>query len=295
MMNKISCFGEVLWDEFPNERIIGGAPLNVAVRLKSLGNDVSMMSRIGIDIDGKKILDFIKNNNIDVSGVQVDEILSTGTVKVVLNAKGSASYTIAFPRAWDNIQWDETSKKIVDSSDAFVFGSLVTRNHPSKETLFNLLKIAKYKIFDVNLRTPYYTTEILTFLMNQADFIKFNDEEIYEISNLLGSNAISLEQNIKFIADKTNTNTICVTKGKHGAVLYTNKTFYHNSGYQIKVMDTVGAGDSFLAGLIHMLLKKIPPQQSINYACALGAIVASRAGANPIISDQEIQQIMFGQ
>ena len=76
---------------------------------------------------------------------------------MVLNAKGSASYDIMFPRAWDNIRLTAISQKIVKYSDAFVFGSLIARNETSKETLYELLKIAKYKIFDVNLRAPYYT------------------------------------------------------------------------------------------------------------------------------------------
>ena len=292
-MSNITCFGEVLWDEFPEHRKIGGAPLNVGIRLKSLGNTISMISRIGADTDGTDILDFIKKNEIKVNGIQLDDKLKTGTVKVVLNSKGSASYDILFPRAWDNIQIETNSEEIVKSSDVFVFGSLVARNETSKETLYELLKIAKYKIFDVNLRDPYYTKGVLEYLMYQADFIKFNDDEIYEISKMLDSKSISLEQNIQFIAEKTNTKAICVTKGKHGAILYIDGVLYHNSGYHIDVVDTVGAGDSFLAGLINMLLKKAPPQEAIDFACATGALVASKAGANPIIVEKEIKKIMF--
>ena len=132
-MSNITCFGEVLWDEFPEHRKIGGAPLNVAIRLKSLGNTISVISRIGTDTDGADILDFITKNEISVNGIQTDEKLKTGAVKVVLNAKGSASYDILFPRAWDNIQLETISENIVKSSDAFVFGSLVARNEASKK------------------------------------------------------------------------------------------------------------------------------------------------------------------
>jgi fructokinase len=291
-MSSITCFGEVLWDEFPEHKKIGGAPLNVAVRLKSLGNDVSIISSIGEDINGIEIFEFIKKNDINVDGIQVDEKLKTGTVKVVLNAKGSASYDIMFPRAWDNIRLTDTSIRIVKSSDAFVFGSLIARNETSKETLYELLKTAKYKIFDVNLRAPYYTKEVLVNLMNQADFIKFNDDEIFEISDMFDSRTSSLEQTILFIAEQTNTKTICVTKGEDGAILFVEGEFYYNSGYPINVADTVGAGDSFLASLINKLLNKENPQTSINYASAVGAIVASKVGANPIISNQEISQIL---
>jgi fructokinase len=129
-------------------------------------------------------------------------------------------------------------------------------------------------------------------LMLKADFIKLNDEELYEISQQLESPYNSFEQNIKFIAEKTNTKHVCVTKGAFGAVLYYNDKFYYNSGYFIKVVDTVGAGDSFLASLIVRLLRGKSPQKSLNYACAVGALVAGYEGANPKISEKEITKFM---
>lgn len=291
-MSNIVCFGEVLWDVFPSHKKIGGAPLNVAIRLQSLDNKVSIISSIGADKKGGKIIDFIKNNNVNTNELQVSKNLKTGKVKVMLNDKGSASYNIMFPRAWDNIQLTESAKKVTEPADAFVFGSLVARDDTSRNTLYELLKIAKYKIFDVNLREPYYTTEVLSHLMQEADFIKFNDDEIFEISKALNSKTHSLEQNIKFIAELTNTKSICVTKGRHGAILYYNDVFYYNSGYQIEVIDTVGAGDSFLASLINKLLKGTEPQRAIDFACAVGAIVAGSEGANPEIKKEDIHKFI---
>ncbi|KJD32037.1 carbohydrate kinase [Tamlana sedimentorum] len=291
-MTKITCFGEILWDVFPNHEKIGGAPLNVAARLKSFDNDVSMISKIGEDEKGEKLIEFLKQREINVEGVQVDPAYKTGNVTVMLNEKGSASYDIEYPRAWDKIKFTNTLKTLVESSDVFVFGSLVTRDEVSRNTLYDLVKVAKTKIFDVNLREPYYTSEILEYLMNEADFIKFNDDEIFEIAKKLNSNAQSLEQIVRFIADKTNTKTICVTKGRHGAILFYNDVFYYNSGYQIVVKDTVGAGDSFLASLINKLFKNASPQDAINFACAVGALVASKEGANPELKPEEITAIM---
>jgi len=291
-MKNIVCFGEVLWDVFPTHKKIGGAPLNVAVRLQSLYNKVSIISRIGKDKKGRKIIDFIKEHGVEDKNIQVDEKLKTGKVKVMLNEKGSASYNINYPRAWDNIQITEEAKAITQHSDAFVFGSLVARDDTSKNTLYELLKLAKYKIFDVNLREPYYTIDMLNYLMYEANFIKFNDDEIFEIAKRLGSKNHSLEQTIHFIANETQTETICVTKGRHGAILYYNNTYYYNSGYQIEVVDTVGAGDSFLASLINKLLKGSSPQEAINFACAVGALVASSEGANPEIKQEDIQEMI---
>lgn len=287
-MSKITCFGEVLWDVFPTHRKIGGAPLNVANRLQALGNDVTMVSAIGQGKNGAEILNYIKGVGIDAGCVQVHNEYKTGKVKVMLNDKGSASYDIKYPRAWDKIRLTEVNKKAVKNSDAFVFGSLAARDDSSRNTLYKLIELAKYKIFDLNLRPPYYTKAVLVHLMEKADFIKFNDDELYEVSKMLGSKYMSLEQNIRFIASKTNTKHICVTKGHHGAVLLYDDKLYYNSGYLIKVVDTVGAGDSFLASLISQLLNRVNPQEAIDFACAVGALVAQSEGANPTISRKEI-------
>ena len=288
-MSKITCFGEVLWDVFPTHKKIGGAPLNVANRLQALGNDVTMISAIGEGGNGTKLLDYIKEVGINPNCIQVHNEYKTGKVKVMLNEKGSASYDIKYPRAWDKIRFTEGARNIVLNADAFVFGSLVARDETSRNTLYQLIEFAKYKIFDLNLREPYYTTEVLVYLMEKADFIKFNDDELFEVCKTLGSKYNSLEQNIKFIAEKTNTKHICVTKGHHGAVLLYNDVLYYNSGYQINVKDTVGAGDSFLASLTSELLNKSTPQKAINFACAIGALVAKSEGANPKILQSEIE------
>jgi fructokinase len=292
MSTKIVCFGEVLFDVFPTHRKIGGAPLNVGLRMASLGIDTQIISRIGQDETGNELLDFVKENGVSTDAIQVDTTFATGEVLVQLDEKGSASYTINYPVAWDKIEATPEAQNVVTNADALVFGSLVCRDNTSYQSLLTLLNSAKYKIFDVNLRAPFYTKELLLDLMNKADFIKFNDDELYEISAYLGSHFHSLEQNIQFIAEKTNTNHICVTKGSHGAVLLYDNQLFYNSGYKIKVADTVGAGDSFLAGLLTQLLTGVTPQNAINFACALGALVAQNEGANPKISPETISEFM---
>ncbi|MFD0990334.1 carbohydrate kinase family protein [Mariniflexile jejuense] len=287
-MSKITCFGEVLWDVFPTHKKIGGAPLNVANRLQSLDNEVTMISAIGNGENGAKLLNYIKDVGIDSSCIQVHNEYKTGKVKVMLNEKGSASYDIKYPRAWDKIRLTEVNKKAVKSSDAFVFGSLVARDDSSRSTLYGLIELAKYKIFDLNLRPPYYTKDVLFHLMDKADFIKFNDDELFEVCKYMGSKFNSLEQNLMFISEKTNTKQICVTKGSHGAVLLYDNKLYYNSGFLVKVIDTVGAGDSFLGTLISQLLNNVNPQKAIDFACAVGALVAQSEGANPVLSRSDI-------
>ena len=287
-MVNITCFGEVLWDVFSDQKKIGGAPLNVALRLNSLGVKTNMISRIGDDDNGKELLDFIQTNGLNPTLIQIDKTFKTGVVQVVLNESGSANYTIDKPVAWDKIEINERIDEVAKNSDAFIFGSLVCRDPVSKESLIGLLKHASFKVFDVNMRPPHFSMELILQLMSISDFVKCNDEELSEICSYLKFNSTSIKKQIQFISLKTNTNQICVTKGKDGAILLYNNELYEQNGYPVKVADTVGAGDSFLAALISELIKKNKPEKALNFACAMGGLVASKKGANPKINHKEV-------
>jgi fructokinase len=129
--------------------------------------------------------------------------------------------------------------------------------------------------------------------MNKSDMLKFNDEELDIIANGLESPFNSIDKNIEFIAERTKTKIICVTKGKYGAVLYYHGDWFYNNGYRVIVKDSVGAGDSFLATLINGLIEKEPLQKTIDYACAMGALVANSFGANPTISKNDLESFIY--
>lgn len=289
---KAVAYGEVLWDVFEDKKKIGGAPLNVALRMKTLGCEVAMISCVGNDEDGKAILNHVKQLGLQTDAIMQSETFPTGLVKVTLDERGSATYQINYPSAWDKIVLNNQAETSVINADVLIYGSLVCRDKVSRDSLEDLLQMNIYKVFDVNLRKPHYTYEVLERLMLSADFIKFNDEEILEIAKALQSPFESLEENIHFIAELTHTKAICVTRGKHGALLFWKGQLYENEGYPVKVSDTVGAGDSFLASLITYLLTDKDPQTSIDFACAVGALVAESAGANPEISFSRIENMI---
>jgi fructokinase len=289
---KAVAYGEVLWDVFEDKKKIGGAPLNVALRMKTLGCEVAMISCVGNDEDGKAILNHVKQLGLQTDAIMQSEAFPTGLVKVTLDERGSATYEINYPSAWDKIVLNNQAETLVINADVLIYGSLVCRDKVSRDSLEDLLQMNIYKVFDVNLRKPHYTYEVLERLMLSADFIKFNDEEILEIAKALQSPFESLEENIHFIAELTHTKAICVTRGKHGALLFWKGQLYENEGYPVKVADTVGAGDSFLASLITFLLTDRDPQTSIDFACVVGALVAESAGANPEISFSRIENMI---
>ncbi|MGO2476795.1 MAG: carbohydrate kinase family protein [Pseudoalteromonas sp.] len=288
----ISCFGEVLWDCFDSGKRLGGAPLNMCVRINSLGIKADMISAVGDDKLGTELLEQIKERNVSCDFIAKNDSKSTSTVEVTLDRSGSASYEIVADTAWDNIALTDALLNKVANDDVFVFGSLIARNETSLSTLKQLLEVANFKVFDVNLRAPHYQLNTLIELMNKADFIKLNDDELYEIAKAMGCKYHSLEQNLAFIAEQTNTKYLCVTKGSHGALLMIAGVNYYNSGYLISVIDTVGAGDSFLGALIYQLCSNTNAQYAVNFACAVGAMVAESKGATPQLSHQQIIEFM---
>jgi len=288
MIPHVVCFGEVLWDVFPSHKKIGGAPLNVTLRLNSFGINAKIISSIANDQNGRELLEYMSENKLDTSTVQINDQFRTGCVNVTLDEKGSATYEIAYPVAWDKIQLTDKSIERVKASDAFIFGSLACRDEISKNTLLELLSYAKFKVFDVNLRAPYYSMALLLDLMKKADFIKCNDEELKEICIDLSCSQEKMEDQIEFLSKETRTDKICVTKGKDGAILLYNDHIYYSKSYPVEVVDTVGAGDSFLAGLISKILFEENPKEALEYACAIGGLIASKKGANPKLTNEEI-------
>jgi len=287
----ICCFGEILWDLFPEGKKLGGAPFNVASSLKDLGAEVYFISCVGKDTLGDEILSHLQLRKIPDDYIQVDSVHPTGKVMVSLDENGSAQYKIENDAAWDFIKTTTAALELIGKSDAFVFGSLIARGF-SRQTLSEFLKVSKYNVFDLNLRPPFYDDKLLIDLMSKAQLLKFNDEELYLVAKILNSPFHSLDQHVEFIADATGASCICVTKGMFGAVLYQNGEWFYNSGYKIKVKDTVGAGDSFLATLIYGIVNNNELQTTLNRACSMGALVAASPGANPNISESELNRFM---
>ena len=291
-MSRVVSFGEILWDKLPSGKVPGGAPLNFAYRLNSFQNSLSIISKVGDDSLGKGLTDFLNKNGLDTEHIQISKIYKTGEVNVSIDKNGIADYDILNPVAWDDISLNSKNIDLTKNCSIFVFGSLICRNITSRETLKELLKIAPFKLFDVNLRFPYYDLNLIKELMMCSDFIKFNHEEITEISSIYTKKKTSLENMIKTISEKTKTYDICVTMGEKGACYYTNNTFYFQDGFKINVSDTVGAGDSFLATLVEGILNKTKPQEILKKACAVAALVASKRGATTKVSLTEINNLI---
>jgi fructokinase len=286
-MNKqILCFGEVLWDAFGDIKKAGGAPMNVARHLVQQGNNVLFASSVGIDPSGVELTGFLKENGLYSDLLQRDENLPTCEVTVELDENNQATYIIPKPVSWDNIEFTNELETAAKTVGGIVFGSLACREEATFETLLNVLDESDaLKIFDVNLRPPHYTLSKIETLAARADVIKMNEEEA---ELLIHGSSGDLKQKIQEFQSKFHTKIICVTRGAHGAIIWNDYAFYEHPGCTVNVVDTVGAGDSFLATFITGLLNETPMQPLLDKACAVGAYVTTQRGANPVYNVDEV-------
>lgn len=287
---KVICFGEVLWDLLPSGKVAGGAPMNVAFHLNNFGYPTSLISRIGHDDNGRELMKFLKDKGIDTDLVQTDNFYPTSTVKVTLGALGSPSYEIVQPVAWDYLNVSLRNTKAVEGAKAIVYGSLAARTERTRDTLLSLLASASeaLKVFDVNLRAPFYSRELLEKLLEKADIVKMNEEELALISGWYFKDKDPFEL-AKKVKEYFNLTILMITQGGKGAFLVDGANEIKSvRARQIKVKDTIGSGDSFLAGFLYQYLNNEPLIVCLEFASRTGALVATMRGATPKIDEDMV-------
>ncbi|MFD1468730.1 carbohydrate kinase [Hymenobacter caeli] len=285
-MNNVVCFGETLWDMLPTGKQPGGAPFNVAVHLHQLGQPVQLISRVGDDDLGTELLDFLAARGLATGYVQRGHTHLTGVVKANVGDRHEVVYKIAQPVAWDYIQYDEALARVVAGADMLVFGSLAARQATTRETLYRLLPSARCRVFDVNMRPPHYTREVVQYLLEHCDLVKMNHHELAEIMDWFGKSAD--DEAPAWLAARFGLQAVCVTQGADGALLWTAGHLYRSPGVPVAVADTIGSGDAFLAALLTGWLAGRPPQECLRFACAAGALVATHQGATPAITPADV-------
>ncbi|MBS1602134.1 MAG: carbohydrate kinase [Bacteroidetes bacterium] len=292
--HAIVCYGEILWDILPNATVPGGAPMNVAYHLKKLGLEPALITRIGLDNYGKRLIQLMEKAGVPTDFFQMDFELDTGRVTMSPGEGEDIHYDIVQPVAWDNIQWDDQFVPLLTGSSYFIYGSLAARSSASRSVLYRLLEIAPFRVLDINLRSPHYTRPVLEELLTGVDILKLNASELELLTGWF-SGYRSETDRIKALRDLFHIPTIVLTKGSQGSVMNTGGAFYEHPGFTVEVADTVGSGDAFLAGLLHCLIQGLGPPDALEFASAMGALVASFNGPCPEYTRQSIYAIINNQ
>lgn len=275
------CYGEILWDVLPDGPQPGGAPLNVAYHLNKLGLNASLISRIGKDLNGQKLVELMDLWGISKALLQTDEQYETSQVLARMNNGNEVTYEIVYPVAWDFISGNGKLSEKIQQAKYFIYGSLASRNEVSRNTLFKLLATTAIKVFDINLRPPFISRALLEVLLTKADIVKFNEAELSVVQVMFKGSYEGEANKVKFIQDKFGIPEVIVTKGEFGASYYRHDKAYHTWGNEVKVKDTIGSGDSFLAAFIASHSHGDHPPDILQKAIAMGGFIATKKGGCP--------------
>lgn len=277
----VYAFGEVLWDVYPDRKCIGGAPFNFAAHTARLGNEVYLLSAVGEDDLGDETLAAIREQGVKADAV-TRSALPTGRCLVSLDAEGVPSYHLL-----ENVAYDEISPALTVQQDGVLyFGTLALRSSHNRASLDALLRENSFReIFvDLNIRPPFSTVKAICFAVGHATVLKISEEELGAALSALGLEACSYrDAAFALKAQYQGLRLVLITRGGDGAYLYDAQTEmeYEAPAETVRVVSTVGAGDSFSAAFLSEYLRHRDPDKALAFAASLAAFVVSRKEAVP--------------
>jgi fructokinase len=291
---RIAAIGELLWDLLPDGPQLGGAPANFAAMSASLAMAVSsnpedeifLISRVGDDPLGRHAFEQLATHGVALDHISIDSAHATGTVTVSLAAATGPTYRIEEDAAWDYISETPHLTALAPTLDAICFGTLAQRSPVTRKTLRRLVDSTRsncVRIFDVNLRAPYWMAEALSWGCAHATILKMNDEEVPHLARALDAPAQEKTplQIAHFLLGRFPIKLVAITRGAKGSLLVTREAMYDHPGVAAKVVDAIGAGDAFTAALTYSVLRKISLPCMAEAANRWGAWVAAQRGGMP--------------
>jgi fructokinase len=286
--------GELLWDLLPGGPRLGGAPANFTVMAGRLGSHAAILSRIGRDDLGRKTVELLDPRPADTEFLQVDPVHETGRATVAFK-DGQPEFTIHEPAAWDFMELSGEWVRLAERADAICFGSLAQRSLESRQTIQTLAaqtQASCVRVFDVNLRPPFYSSEVLQESLELATVMKMNDAEVPLVLGLLGLPSFdaqapgALRAGAERLLEEFPTlRMVAVTRGGSGSLLVSRDGWHEHPGIPVKVADTIGAGDAFTAAMTHYLLRGADLATLNEAGNRWGGWVASQAGAMPELDE----------
>lgn len=275
--------GEILWDLLPKGKQLGGAPANFAYHGHALGARGIVFSRVGQDGAGAEIIAALDSLGLDGQYISTDDIHPTGSVSVELDPSGEPNYIIHEDVAWDYLAESAALLDLASQIDAVCFGTLGQRSNVSRATIRKFLKATSpdcVRVFDINLRQSYFNKTIIEDMLALANVLKLNNNELSIVADVLQLGDSESEAIDKLI-DRYNLRLVALTMGKGGSCLYAGSERSVCKGFNIEVVDTVGAGDAFTAALTLGLLRDSSLDAINEYANRVASFVCTQAGAMP--------------
>lgn len=285
MKPNVLGIGEILWDLLPGGARMGGAPTNFSCHAAALGADAAVISRLGADVSGERLLARLGEFGVATEGICDDLEHPTGTVEVSLGADGQPEYTICRDVAWDHLRVTPGLLDMAAAADAVCFGTLGQRSKASRRTILQLVAATRadaVRVFDVNLRQDYFTVDVIHESLQLASVLKLSDSELPVLAHLLDLKG-SINEQLQTLVVRYELRWIVYTRGAEGSILCSASEWQVHPGVATTVRDTIGAGDSFTAAVTMGLLYGWPADKISDLANEVAAHVCSCAGAVPVL------------
>jgi len=285
MSFEVVGIGEVLWDLLPAGPQLGGAPANFAYHARQLGAKAQVITRVGNDERGLRVLRRFEEMGIDGGTVQPDAHLPTGTARVVLGGDGTPQFTIIEGVAWDCLALTNDALKAVQSANTVCFGTLAQRTRPAGLVIQQLVEatpMTALRVFDINLRPGHYNWEVIERSLDIANVLKMNDQELAILAPRLELTGTA-DQMISQLAERFEFELVALTRAERGSLLYRNGSWSELPGRKMNVADTIGAGDAFTAALVSGMLHQFSLVDIHRIATDIASFVCSQPGATPVL------------
>ena len=310
-MPDVICLGEALIDFVSTEAGVslieapafqkspGGAPANVAVGLARLGISTGFMGKVGDDPFGRFLLDVMTQEGVDISSVRLSSSARTALAFVSLQKDGDRDFMFyRHPSADMLFTPEEVDETLLRSTKIFHFGSISLIGEPSRSATHRAIDVARAEgiliSYDPNLRFNLWpdaeTAKVhILKVWEQADVIKISQEDLIFLTGIshpekggrrLWHNGLRL---------------LVITQGRDGCTYLTPDHLGYLEGFHVKAIDSTGAGDAFVAGLL-MGLHKQPEafkdeailREVCQFANAAGALTTTKRGAIPALPTTEM-------
>lgn len=315
----VLCFGELLIDFVPTingvslaeapafKKAPGGAPANVAVCVARLGGSSAFIGKVGEDEFGHMLAGVLKENKVDNSGMRFDSSARTALAFVTLRADGEREFLFfRNPSADMLLRESELDIDLIKKAAIFHYGSISLIEEPCKSSHLAAMAIAKKSgsllSYDPNLRLALWPSadaarEGIMSIWDQADIIKISEDEIIFLTG--GEDPC----NDNVVLNKLfhpNLRLLLVSEGSQGCRYYTKQFKGRVPGLKVKPVDTTGAGDAFVGGLLSRLASDLNLykdenrlREALYFANACGALTVTKHGAIPALPTIEaIQQLL---
>ena len=282
----IVVIGEILFDQFPDRSVLGGAPFNFAFHLKKMGLPVRFISRVGNDVLGWKILNFLERHGFNSDDIQKDPDHATGTVQVKPTPNGH-TFHIAKNAAWDHLMFDDRLSKLIQNrAKLFYFGSLIQRTPSGKRLMEQVaaLDLSGAIVFcDINLRQDEFSKKTIHRSLNLCTTLKLNREELAEIANGDIKDSSEFPQNaLTEIRNTYGIDEIILTMGERGSLYDSGTHQYHMKALPPnRFVDSVGAGDAYAAVCAAGRIKETPMERTMEMASWFSGQICAIQGALP--------------